>query len=79
LERALEAFDTIVLLKVNRVLDQLITILERHGLLDGAVFVERCGTSRERIIRDVSSLRGQRMNYFSLLLVRKEGVKASRL
>lgn len=77
LERALETFDTIVLLKVNRVLDQLINILERHNLLGGAVLVERCGTSRERIVRDVSSLRGQRMNYFSLLLVRKEEVKAA--
>jgi len=79
LERALKIFDTIVLLKVNRVLDQLIAILERHGLLSEAVFVERCGTSRERIVRDVSSLRGQRMHYFSLLLVRKEGVKAAGL
>jgi precorrin-2/cobalt-factor-2 C20-methyltransferase len=71
LERALEAFDTVVLLKVNRVLDQLITILEQRGLLTGAVFVERCGTSRERIVRDVASLRGQRAHYFSLILVRK--------
>jgi precorrin-2/cobalt-factor-2 C20-methyltransferase len=71
LERALEAFDTVVLLKVNRVLDQLIAILEQRGLLAGAVFVERCGTSHERIVRDVASLRGQRAHYFSLLLVRK--------
>ncbi len=71
LERALEAFDTVVLLKVNRVLDQLIAILEQRGLLAGAVFVERCGTSRERIVRDISSLRGQPVHYFSLLLVRK--------
>jgi precorrin-2/cobalt-factor-2 C20-methyltransferase len=77
LERALEAFDTVVLLKVNRVLDQLITILEQRGLLDWSVFVERCGTSRERIVRDVASLRGQRVPYFSLLLVRREGIKAS--
>lgn len=75
LERALEAFDTVVLLKVNRVLDQLISILEQHNLLEGAVLVERCGTPRERIVRDVGSLRGQRMNYFSLLLVRKSGVR----
>jgi precorrin-2/cobalt-factor-2 C20-methyltransferase len=71
LDHAVEMFETVVLLKVNRVLDQLITILERRGLLDGAVFVERCGTPYERIVRDVSSLRGQRVHYFSLLLVRK--------
>jgi precorrin-2/cobalt-factor-2 C20-methyltransferase len=78
LERVLETFDTVVLLKVNRVLDQLLAILEQRGLLDNTVFVERCGTPRERIVRDVGSLRGQRVNYFSLLLVRKEGIKASR-
>jgi precorrin-2/cobalt-factor-2 C20-methyltransferase len=77
LERALDSFDTVVLLKVSRVLDRLIAILERHGLLDHTVFVERCGTPGERIVRDVRGLRGQRVNYFSLLLVRKEGIKAS--
>jgi precorrin-2/cobalt-factor-2 C20-methyltransferase len=78
LERALETFDTIVLLKVNRVLDRLITILEQRSLLDGAVFVERCGTLQERIVKDVARLRGQRVHYFSLLLVRKQDIKASR-
>jgi precorrin-2/cobalt-factor-2 C20-methyltransferase len=78
LEHAVEVFDTVVLLKVSRVLDRLLTILEQRGLLDDAVFVERCGTPHERIVRDVSSLRGQRVHYFSLLLVRKEGIKVSR-
>jgi precorrin-2/cobalt-factor-2 C20-methyltransferase len=75
LERALETFDTVVLLKVSRVLDQLMVILEQRGLLDSAVFVERCGTPQERVVRDIGSLRGQRVHYFSLLLVRKEGAK----
>ena len=70
LEQALEAFDTVVLMKVSRVLDRVLTILERRGLLDSAVFVERCGTANERVIRDLGSLRGQRVDYFSLLLVR---------
>lgn len=78
LEQALETFDTVVLLKVTRVLDQLIAVLERRGLLGSAVFVERCGTPQERVVRDITSLRGQRVNYFSLLLVRKTGNKASR-
>ena len=71
LEQALEAFDTVVLLKVNRVLEQLIGILEPRGLLPNAVLVERCGTPRERIVKDLTKLRGQRVDYFSLLLVRK--------
>lgn len=70
LEHALGAFDTVVLLKVSRVLDQVITLLEQRGLLESAVLVERCGTPQERIIRDLSCLRGQRVDYFSLLLIR---------
>jgi precorrin-2/cobalt-factor-2 C20-methyltransferase len=71
LERALEAFDTVVLLKVHRVLDRLIAILETRSLLANAVLVEHCGTPRERIVRDLTTLRGQPVDYFSLLLVRK--------
>jgi precorrin-2/cobalt-factor-2 C20-methyltransferase len=71
LEQALEGFDTVILLKVNRVIDQLLPILEARALLDKAVLVERCGTPRERVVRDVKSLRGQRLDYFSLLLVRR--------
>jgi precorrin-2/cobalt-factor-2 C20-methyltransferase len=71
LEQAIEGFDTIVLLKVNRVIDQVLPILEARGLLERAVLVERCGTPRERVVRDVKSLRGQHLDYFSLLLVRR--------
>jgi len=68
--RMLDTCDTVVLLKVSRVLDRVLDILEARGLLPHAVFVERCGTPDERIVRDLASLRGQRVSYFSLLLVR---------
>jgi precorrin-2/cobalt-factor-2 C20-methyltransferase len=70
LGRMLDACDTVVLLKVSRVLDRVLDILEARGLLPHAVFVERCGTPGERVVRDLRSLRGQRVSYFSLLLVR---------
>ncbi|MBI3329059.1 MAG: precorrin-2 C(20)-methyltransferase [Nitrospinae bacterium] len=72
LDQALEAFDTIVLVKVSRVLDHVIGILERRGLLERAVLVERCGTPSERLVSDLVSLRGQHVDYFSLLLVRNQ-------
>lgn len=70
LARVLATFDTVVLLKVSRVLDRLIDILAAQGLVQNAVLVERCGTPEERIIRELASLRGQRVHYFSLILVR---------
>jgi precorrin-2/cobalt-factor-2 C20-methyltransferase len=76
LDQALDGFDTVVLLKVSRVLDQVIALLEQRGLLEDAVFVERCGTPRERIVHDLASLRGRRADYFSLLLVRNRHRRA---
>jgi precorrin-2/cobalt-factor-2 C20-methyltransferase len=70
LARMLDTCDTVVLLKVSRVLDRVLDILEARGLLPQAVFIERCGTPSERIVRDLTSLRGQQVSYFSLLLVR---------
>jgi precorrin-2/cobalt-factor-2 C20-methyltransferase len=70
LVRLLDTCDTVVLLKVSRVLDRVLDILDARGLLPDTVFVERCGTPEERIVRDLVSLRGQRVSYFSLLLVR---------
>jgi precorrin-2/cobalt-factor-2 C20-methyltransferase len=70
LGRMLDTCDTVVLLKVSRVLDRVLDTLEARGLLPHAIFVERCGTPSERVVRDLRSLRGQRVSYFSLLLVR---------
>lgn len=69
--RALEDFDTVVLLKVNSVMPRVITLLEKTGLLDHAVFVERCGSPDERVVTDLRQLDGERLNYLSLVIVKK--------
>lgn len=68
--RLLEDFDTLVLLKVKPLLDDIIDLLQRRDLLAQAAFVEKAGTPDERIERDVASLRGEKVNYLSLLLIR---------
>lgn len=69
-ERLLADFDTLVLLKVKPLLDELIDLLQRRDLLAHSYFVEKVGTPRERVVHDVASLRGQKVNYLSLLLVK---------
>jgi len=71
LSEVLERFDTVVLMKVNRVLDTVLGQLEAAGLVDGAVYVSRCGTPRQEIIRNVRSLRGRELDYLSLLIVKR--------
>lgn len=69
-ERLLNDFDTLVLLKIKPLLDELITLLEHHKLLPHAHFVEKVGTPEERVVTDVATLRGTKVNYLSLMLVR---------
>lgn len=73
LRQTLCDFDTVVLLKVNSVMDAVLDLLEELGLLDRAVYVRRCGRPEQEIVRDVRHLRGQQLDYFSLLLVRGRG------
>jgi len=73
LEHLLPHFDTLVLLKVNALLDDIIDWLAARGLAGYASFIEKAGTPEERIVRDVTLLKGEKVNYLSLLLVRNPG------
>ncbi len=70
LDRLLADFDTLVLLKVNSILEQVLDQLEERGLMEESAFIERAGTPEERIVRDLTQLRGENVNYLSMLLVR---------
>lgn len=70
IERLLEDFDTLVLLKVKPLLDDIIDLLQKRGLLQHAAFIEKAGTPDERIERDLMQLKGEKVNYLSLLLVK---------
>lgn len=67
----LKDFETIILMKVNRVMDEVLDTLERLGLTEHATFVSKCGMPDQEVVYDVRSLRGQRPSYFSILLVSK--------
>ncbi len=69
-DRLLTEFDTLVLLKVNPILDQLLDLLEEHKLLAESAFIERAGTPEERTVHDLARLRGEKVGYLSLLIVR---------
>ncbi len=71
LRHVMETFDTVVLMKVHSVMDRVLETLKVLGLKDRAVFVSWCGTSREEVVTDLDSLRGRPLDYFSLLIIRK--------
>jgi precorrin-2 methylase len=37
------------------------------------VYVEHVGTPKERVVEDLESLRGQKLPYFSLVILRARG------
>ena len=69
IDHLLDEFDTLALLKVKPLVDEVIELLEKRELLASSVFIEKVGSPEERIVRDVASLKGEKVNYLSLMLV----------
>lgn len=69
IDHLLDEFDTLVLLKVKPLVDEVIELLERRELLATTCFIEKVGAPDERVVRDVASLKGEKVNYLSLMLV----------
>ena len=69
LERVLHEFDTVVLLKVSAVFDQVLDLLERLNLVDHALYVRRVGRPEQEVRHDLRALRGRPLDYFSLIIV----------
>jgi precorrin-2/cobalt-factor-2 C20-methyltransferase len=66
-----QLFTTVAFLKVNSVFDTLLDRLEELDLVQHAVLVRRCSTEAEEVVFDVQRLRGQPVEYFSLVIVRR--------
>ena len=71
LVEALRRFDTVVFLKVSTAFETLLEALDASGRMAEAVWVRRAGWPEQEIERDLQRLRGQRPDYFSLVIVRR--------
>ena len=72
LRAILQDFDSVVLMKVSSVMDQVIEALTQEDLLGHAVYVERATTHEERVVWDLTTLKGDRCVYFSMVVVNKK-------
>lgn len=67
----LKTVDAVVFMKVYRVLDKMIEVLEAENLIDQATLVERAGCSDERVWTDIRQAASEEnLHYFSTLIVR---------
>ncbi len=67
----LDHFDTVILMKVHKVFDKVLAELDAAGLTNKSFFISRAGMTDEMVVRDIGSLRGKELNYFSMVIVKK--------
>ncbi len=67
----LEHFDTVILMKVHKVFDQVLAMLDASGLTGKALYISRTGMDDEQVVRDIGTLRGKELSYFSMVIIKK--------
>lgn len=71
LKTTLELFDTVVLMKVNKVLNEVVELLSEMNIIENAVCVSRSGMEDEIIFNNLRDIDQEKLNYFSMIIVRK--------
>jgi precorrin-2/cobalt-factor-2 C20-methyltransferase len=66
----LDEFATVFLVKVHGVIDELLAALATVKLPVRAIYLEQVGTPAESLVTDLESLRGRKLPYFSLVILR---------
>ena len=69
-------YDNVVLMKVNRLYDEVAGLLKELGLLGKAVYISRCGYEDQYFTADIEGQMGKEKDYMSVLIVRKAGWKS---
>ena len=69
LRRALTEWDVVILMKVARVLPQVIDLLRELGRYEHAALVSRGSSEQQIVTRDLEKFRDRRLNYLSTVIV----------
>jgi precorrin-2/cobalt-factor-2 C20-methyltransferase len=73
LRRIIESSENVVMLKTYKHFDDIYASLEELDLLDRAICVSKIGLEGEILVQDVRALKGKKMPYLSLLIIKKKG------
>lgn len=66
----LQEFPNVVLMKVSRDFDTIVEELQAAG--KQGVFVSRCGSEQQAVVRDLTTLVGQKVDYLSLIVAKQK-------
>ncbi len=68
---ALEEFETVVLLKVKPLYADILKLLKETGRSESALFVERVGSARQKVLTGIDAMVAHTPDYLSLMIIRK--------
>jgi len=72
LKEVINQVDCVVMLKVYRHLEEILDTLEELGIKDQVTLVSRCGMQDQVICKNPDELRGKKVPYLSLMIVKKD-------
>ena len=70
-EKAMQAADNVVLMKVYKNFEEMADLLAKNDMAEQAVLVSRAGLDDEKIIYNVVAHKKDKLNYLSTILTRK--------
>ena len=70
IKTALESYETVVLLKVKSLFPAIIELLRATSKEQSTVFVERVGSSRQKVLTDFDLIAAQSPDYLSLMIIK---------
>jgi precorrin-2/cobalt-factor-2 C20-methyltransferase len=71
IRKALDDYDTVVLLKVKPIYHEIIALLREAGRGGCSLFVERVGSDRQVVLTDLDQMASHSPDYLSLMIVRR--------
>ncbi len=71
IKEVISGFDTTILMKVNRVFDRVLSILEDLNLTNKAIFVSKVGMEDEEVFKNIRDVPVEKLNYFSTIIIKK--------
>jgi precorrin-2/cobalt-factor-2 C20-methyltransferase len=72
LRSTLRAFDAVLIMKVSSCIRGVIKVLEEEGLLGCSTYVERATSKDQKVVHDLTQIKGDRCVYFSMVFVHKK-------
>ena len=68
---ALASYETVVLLKVKPLYADILELLRQTGRAESSLFVERVGSTRQKVLTSIDEMASHAPDYLSLMIIRK--------